>query len=145
MESIASIKSAMTPNASSVEALKKPLSPQVGHNDPGAGPSFKDILSQQALGQADALKGAKEASILKFSNHALDRMQARGIYFDKDQLAKIEGALQKAASKGAKETLLLTDDSALIVSVKNNTVVTVMDKAGLRDNVFTNIDSAVMV
>jgi flagellar operon protein len=60
-------------------------------------------------------------------------------------MTKIEGAVNKAAAKGAKDTLLLTDASALIVSVKDKTVVTVMDKAQLKDNVFTNIDSTVMI
>jgi flagellar operon protein len=90
-------------------------------------------------------KAPGQASSLKFSSHAIDRMQSRGISFSPDQMAKIESAVNKASSKGAKNTLLLTDDNALIVSVKDNTVVTVMDKSTLKDNVFTNIDSTVMV
>ena len=86
-----------------------------------------------------------EQSPLKFSNHAIDRMQARGIRFSPEEMTKIEGAISKAQAKGAKDTLLLTDTSALIVSVKDKTVVTVMDKAQLKDNVFTNIDSTVMI
>ena len=82
---------------------------------------------------------------LKFSNHAIDRMQSRGIRFSPEQLGKIENAVAKAASKGAKNTLLLTDDSALIVSIKDKNVVTVMDKSALKENVFTNIDSTVMI
>lgn len=60
-------------------------------------------------------------------------------------MARIESAVQKAAGKGAKDTLLLADNSALIVNVKNNTVVTVMDKNNLKDNVFTNIDSTIVL
>lgn len=82
---------------------------------------------------------------LKFSNHAIDRMQSRGIRFSPEQLGKIETAVNKAAAKGSKDTLLLADNAALIVSVKDKTVVTVMDKASLKDNVFTNIDSTVMI
>jgi flagellar operon protein len=82
---------------------------------------------------------------LKFSNHAIDRMRSRGIRYSPEEMAKIEGAVNKAAAKGAKDTLLLTDKSALIVSVKENTVVTVMDKAALKDNVFTKIDSTVVI
>lgn len=89
--------------------------------------------------------GLNKVSGLKFSNHAIDRMQARGIRFTPEQMQKIESAVSKAAGKGAKDTLLLTDNSALIVSVKDNTVVTVMDKAALKENVFTKIDSAVMI
>lgn len=82
---------------------------------------------------------------LKFSNHAVDRMTQRGISFTPDQMTKIENAARKATEKGAKETLIFSDDSALIVSLKNNTVVTVMDKASMKENVFTNIDSTVIL
>jgi len=114
--------------------------------------SQKDVTDSVFKGQLDALQNAKPspsiptgASPLKFSNHAIDRMQARGIRFSPEEMTKIEGAVTKAAGKGAKDTLLLTDNNALIVSVKDNTVVTVMDKAGLKDNVFTNIDSTVVI
>jgi flagellar operon protein len=107
---------------------------------------FRDQLSAlQSVLPSTANPSAAGASPLKFSNHAIDRMQARGIRFSPDEMTKIEGAVNKAAAKGAKDTLLLTDASALIVSVKDKTVVTVMDKAQLKDNVFTNIDSTVMI
>lgn len=98
------------------------------------GPALKAPLPQTGAVQS-----------LKFSNHAIDRMQSRGIHFSPEQLGKIEGAVNKAAAKGSKDTLLLADNAALIVSVKDKTVVTVMDKASLKDNVFTNIDSTVMI
>ena len=108
---------------------------------------FRDQLSSlQNTGTPAAMPGGAGATTaLKFSNHAIDRMQNRGISFSPEQMAKIETAIGKANAKGAKNTLLLTDDSALIVSVKDKTVVTVMDKASLKENVFTNIDSTVMV
>jgi flagellar operon protein len=107
---------------------------------------FRDQLSAlQGMMPAGNVAQAAPASQLKFSNHAVDRMQARGIRFSPDEMAKIENAVGKAQAKGAKDTLLLTDSSALIVSVKDKTVVTVMDKAQLKDNVFTNIDSTVMI
>lgn len=86
-----------------------------------------------------------QVSGLKFSNHAVDRMQMRGLSFSPEQMAKIESAVGKAEAKGAKNTLLLTDAAAMIVSIKDKTVVTVMDKANLKENVFTNIDSTVMI
>ncbi|MEK6554305.1 MAG: TIGR02530 family flagellar biosynthesis protein, partial [Bdellovibrionota bacterium] len=82
---------------------------------------------------------------LKFSNHAVERMSQRGITFSPEQFTKIENAARKASEKGSKETLIFADDSALIVSLKTNTIVTVMDKSALKENVFTNIDSTVMV
>ena len=92
---------------------------------------------------SDEAKTATEQ--LKFSGHAIDRMKSRGISFAPDELKNIQDAVTKAANKGSKDTLVLSGDSALIVSVKNNTVVTVMDKALMKDNVFTNIDSTIVL
>lgn len=104
---------------------------------------FKEALSKaQPSATPEVLTGT---SRLKFSNHAVDRMQARGIRFSPEDMAKIGSAVQKAQAKGAKQCLLLADQAALIVSLKDNTVVTVMDKANLKENVFTNIDSTVMI
>jgi flagellar operon protein len=113
------------------------------------GPGFREQLSalQQQLPSTAAMpsSNAQAPSTLKFSNHAIDRMQSRGIRFSPDELGKIQGAVSKAAGKGSKDALLITDNAALIVSVKDNTVVTVMDKASLKDNVFTKIDSTVVI
>lgn len=88
---------------------------------------------------------AKPISNLKFSNHAIERMHSRGISIAPEQMARIENAVDKAAQKGSKDTLVLSGDNALIVSVKNKTVVTIMDRAAMKDNVFTNIDSTVVI
>ncbi len=123
---------------------KRPTSQAKGMTDS----TFLDQLAalQNVGPTAEGIKTASpEALALKFSNHAIDRMHSRGISFSPDQMAKIQSAVDKAASKGAKDTLLLTDDSALIVSIKDKTVVTVMDKAALKENVFTKIDSTVVI
>jgi flagellar operon protein len=60
-----------------------------------------------------------------------------------NELLRLENAVEKAAEKGAKESLVMLDDKAFIVSVRNRTVVTMMQKEHLVDNVITNIDSAV--
>lgn len=117
------------------QALLKPLG-----GDPN---QFKDILGGLTQNNLASVPVASPA--LKFSAHAIERMQARGVRFSPADLQKIESAVGKAASKGAKETLVLTDSSALIVSAKNNTVVTVMDKNALKEKVFTGIDSTVVV
>ncbi len=93
---------------------------------------------------SQAVPSAKE-STLKFSNHAIERMKARGLAFSPEQLTRIEQGVEKAARKGAQNTLLVSDGAALIVSVKNNTVVTVMDPNQMKDSVVTNIDSTVLV
>lgn len=82
---------------------------------------------------------------VKFSNHAIERMKTRGISYSPEDITKLGDAIQRAAAKGSKDSLILMNDSALIVSVKNNTVVTVMDKNALKENVFTNIDSTIVM
>ena len=52
--------------------------------------------------------------------------------------------MDKLAAKGGRESLVLVDRMAFVVSVKNRTVITAVDQAGMRDQVFTNIDSAVL-
>jgi flagellar operon protein len=108
---------------------------------------FKDALKNQLDKVADSNPVEKAAlpQTLKFSNHAVERMSQRGIKFTPEQMTKIEDAARKASEKGAKETLIFTDDNALIVSTKNNTIVTVMDKATMKENVFTKIDATVVV
>lgn len=85
------------------------------------------------------------ADPVKFSNHAVERMVSRGIRFSPQDLERINEAVGRAQAKGSKDSLILMNDSALIVSVKNKTVVTVMDKAALKENVFTNIDSTIVM
>lgn len=82
---------------------------------------------------------------LKLSGHAATRLQSRNIELGADEWKRVMQGVEKAASKGAKESLVVVDDVALVVSVKNRTVITAVDKANLKENVFTNIDSAVIV
>jgi len=137
-----------------------PIRPNEGQNGPGGlaskidGADFRKALDQAfSTPSASPSVGAQAltppgqtagAASLKFSNHAIERMHSRGISYTPETMKSIEGAVAKAAAKGSKDTLVLTGDSALIVSVKNNTVVTVMDRQAMKDNVFTNIDSTVM-
>ena len=109
--------------------------------------SFKDVLSKTEAPAGLTAKPVATAELgnIKFSNHAIERMQSRGISYSSDDLSKLSQAVSKAAAKGSKDTLILMDQSALIVSVKNNTVVTVMDKNALKENVFTNIDSTIVM
>lgn len=115
------------------------------------GPSFKDTLKDvvgtkpQNVGQVNPQGLAKAAEGVKFSNHAIERMRTRGISYSPEDISKLSDAISRAAAKGSKDSLVLMNDSALIVSVKNNTVVTVMDKNALKENVFTNIDSTVVI
>ena len=82
---------------------------------------------------------------LKFSAHATQRLKDRKIVMDSLMMSKVNDAIDKAEAKGVEDTLVLTPDAALIVSVKNRTVITAMDRSSLNGNVFTNIDAAVIV
>lgn len=108
------------------------------------GISFRDTLKSLEMEMKPTAQ-AKMPEAVKFSNHAVERMQTRGISFNQNDLGRLTEAVNKAAAKGSKDTLVLMNDSALIVSVKNKTVVTVMDKTALKENVFTNIDSTIVM
>jgi flagellar operon protein len=90
---------------------------------------------------------AQELNSVQFSQHALERLQARNIKLGQGELVKLNNAINKAAEKGAKESVVFMNSNnvALVVSVKNKTVITAMDGASIKDNIFTNIDSAVMI
>ncbi|MFD2670098.1 TIGR02530 family flagellar biosynthesis protein [Marinicrinis sediminis] len=98
-----------------------------------------------SLNSQDSFQQVLNQKLLKFSHHAEMRLAQRGIRIQPEQWTKLEQAVQKAAGKGAKDTLLLMNNLAFIVNVKSNTVVTAMDQQSLQDHVFTQIDSAVVV
>ena len=93
---------------------------------------------------AKILEGKLQQSPLKFSAHAAKRLETRGINFTDQQLQTLEQAVEKARQKGGRETLILLGDVALVVSVVNRTVITAIDGESLKENVFTQIDSAVI-
>lgn len=82
---------------------------------------------------------------LKFSAHARERLQMRNINLSDADLSRLSNAVDKAAAKGARESLLVMENVAMIVSVTNRTVITALTGSSMRENVFTNIDSAVIV
>lgn len=87
---------------------------------------------------------SEDKDVIRFSNHAISRLQKRNIDIGTAELDRINKAVEKASAKGAKESLVLIDDLALVVSIKNNTVVTAMDRQQMQEQVITNIDSAVI-
>jgi len=108
-----------------------PLRPTVGST---GSPSFRDML-----------KEAGAAREVKFSAHAAERLRTRQIAVTPEQQRQLTGALDTAAAKGARESLVLMDGLAMVVSVPNRTVITVVRQAELADRVFTGIDSAVVL
>lgn len=98
------------------------------------GESFRTILDRTA-----------SSGDVRFSAHATARLQSRNIALSKDDVAKINAMTDKAAAKGAKQSLFLLRDVAMVVSVSNRTVITAVDRNSLKDNIFTNIDSAAVI
>jgi len=86
----------------------------------------------------------KELNGLKFSKHAQQRLDSRNIQLSDADMDQLSHAVDKADEKGAKDSLVLLREMAFVVSVKNRTVVTAMDSERMKDNVFTNIDSAII-
>ncbi|MDF9409307.1 MAG: hypothetical protein A4E53_00519 [Pelotomaculum sp. PtaB.Bin104] len=107
----------------------------------GQSPRKDDKLSFQEAVQREIEKNQG----LKISAHAEKRLKERNIVLAQDDLAKINTAVKQAESKGARESLIIYGDLALITSVRNKTIVTAMDGNFATDHVFTNIDSAVIV
>jgi flagellar operon protein len=93
---------------------------------------------------AKVLESELQKSTLRFSAHAAKRLQRRNITLTKKQIQSLEEAVNKVSAKGGKESLILLGDVAFVVSVTNRTVITAIDGDTLKDNVFTQIDSAVI-
>ena len=105
---------------------------------PAGAPQFRDLLR-------DTAGGASAGLPLKFSAHAMQRLESRNIKLTPDDVARMNAMADKAAAKGAKQSLFLLNDVALVVSVKNRTVITAVDRDSMKENVFTNIDSAAII
>ncbi len=86
-----------------------------------------------------------EQQQLTFSKHALQRMDSRNIPVSPQLVSQINGAVEKARSKGIKDALILNGQTAFIVNVPSSTVVTTMSGREMTENVFTNIDGAVIL
>lgn len=106
-----------------------PVSTPVQPSKVESGPDFASVLQDR----------------LKVSGHAQTRLQSRGIELGPAEWNRVLEGVERAAAKGAKESLVMVDNAALVVSIKNRTVITAVDQQHLKDNVFTNIDSAVIV
>ncbi len=100
--------------------------------------SFGQILE-------DKSKDITQGSVLKFSKHASNRLSMRNIELSDEQVNRLQDGMQKANAKGIKDSLMIMDKLAFIVNVPSSTVVTAMDQNETSDNIFTNIDGAVII
>ena len=122
-------------NYTSLESIRDQLlqnSPKTS-NSPQSELSFQDIFQSTKEQTVDSLK---------FSKHANERLATRNINLSAEQMERLENGTTKAREKGIRESLVMVDDLAFIVNVKNNTVITAV--ADTADSIFTNIDGAVI-
>ena len=120
-----------------------PKVPATGNKKPlptGEG-SFAQVLNkiQEQADNSNVARGN-----IKFSKHAANRLHDRSIELTNDQMLRLNQGAKEASEKGIKDSLILIDRLAFIVNVPNNTVVTAMDQTETKNNVFTNIDGAVI-
>jgi flagellar operon protein len=133
--------SAVFPNAAITppgpSAAAEAAAARSAHADPAppsGGPTFADVLAQRTSTTAAP----------RFSRHALDRVTRRGIELDQPTLQRLAGGVSRAATKGSRDAVVFVDNTAFVVSVPNNTVITAVSSEHMREHVFTNIDSAVI-
>ena len=96
--------------------------------------SFAEVLADKKT----------EDQVLKFSKHAANRLSERNIELSDNVIGRLSAGMQAAGQKGINESLVMVDQLAFIVNVKNQTVITALDKDDSDGNVFTNIDGAVI-
>ena len=111
--------------------------PAVDNNRPSQGtrgPDPKSDEFQKVLNQE-----------LSFSKHAESRIRSREIPWDQALEGRISRGLDSASQKGSRETLILADNVAVIANVESRTIITAMDKTQMKERIFTNIDSTVLV
>jgi flagellar operon protein len=126
----------------SIPAHNPALLPPVGAPAPASTPQRPVAAPAQGASFAEVLK--RNTGDVQFSGHALQRVERRGIDTSAPTLARLDDAVQRAAAKGARESVVLLDGTAFVVSVRNKTVITAVDAQSMREHVFTNIDSAVI-
>ncbi len=99
------------------------------------GKSFQEILESKQSSSRE----------VRFSKHAAQRLSDRDIELTQNQKERLQAGAAKASQKGIRESLVLVDQLAFIVNIPNNTVVTAMQQNETDENVFTNIDGAVII
>jgi len=119
-------------NSPATSAEKKPVAVPPGGKD-----EFRKLL--------DHATQASPSSQLNFSQHAENRIRSRAIAWDANLEKRVVEGIDAAQAKGSRETLILADNIAVIANVKSRTVITAMDRANLKERIFTNIDSTVLV
>ncbi|ANU55207.2 flagellar biosynthesis protein [Acutalibacter muris] len=102
-------------------------------------------LKAPATPQQAAQQEQSVESVINFSKHAMSRAQERGIELTPDLMEKLSGSVEKAQEKGAKNILAFNATQAFIINVPYGRVITTMNQDEMKENIFTNIDGAVLI
>lgn len=105
----------------------------------------KKSIEQNGASFKELLGTIQEESTLKISKHAEKRLDERNIKIDQELWNKIEQKVNEAKGKGVSDSLVVTDQAALIISAKNNTVITAMDRNEASSQIFTNINGTILI
>jgi flagellar operon protein len=130
----------MNNNYTSIEEMAVKI-----HNSQSPTQNVASLTKENGLSFQQVLEKTKQENEnqgLRFSKHASQRLESRNIDLSKTQMERLEQGTTKAREKGIRESLIMVDDLAFIVNVKNNTVVTAVNDS--ENGVFTNIDGAVI-
>lgn len=138
-------------NINSIERMAEVISKRKKQdvNASYAGPSFTEILSRQksideiVSDRTDVKKAVTEQ--IRFTKHADARLAQRDIRLTDEQMTRLEEGTKKASDKGIRESLVLVDDLAFIVNTDKKMVITAIDQNSSEDNIYTNIDGAVII
>ncbi len=116
-------------------------------NQAGGTGALLDIKKAQAgINFADILqKSVEQNSSVQFSAHAVKRLEERSLQISQNDIERLNNGVKEVNAKGAKNSLIMVDDTAFVVSVRNKMVITAIDKTQTSSNVFTNIDSVAFV
>ena len=102
------------------------------------------IETAEGLSFEEILQKTQKKGEVHFSKHAANRLSDRNIELTEEQLERLNDGTKKAGDKGIKESLVLIDELAFIVNTKSNTVITAFVQGETKENIFTNIDGAVI-
>ncbi|AUN96987.1 hypothetical protein DOM21_16795 [Bacteriovorax stolpii] len=136
------INNILIPNVTQLPSQKK--TDDVNKLKQGETSEFKGLLDSQVAEQEGQSALAPKKGI-QLSTHAMRRLQERNISIDKDEYTKLQTAMDRLKLKGGQDSLVITGKAAYIVDVPKNTIVTAIDKESIGENVFTKIDSTILM
>ena len=123
------------PVISGVPGVSIPSSTGTKTTETQSGESFRDILQ----------KNLEATSDVSFSKHAVKRVMDHNMDLSEDSLARLNEGMKLASEKDLDDALILVDQTAFLVSARNNTVITAFGGDSIKGNVFTNIDGTVVI